>query len=112
MADSIIRTWLAAMHLIAKMFFDGFIYYKKVILELIIAVTLAYCGFLVADTTTQDSWDKMDTFAKRRYRAGEIIIIAGAIKAFFSNAIEMAKKEQKKSEDTAYINKTGINPLV
>ena len=85
-------------HAVIRMLIHGFLYYRLTILELTLLVFLSWGAFVEADTMTTETWDKSDYWTKRRYRIGELIVIATAIKGFFSTSVQDAKKKQVAGE--------------
>lgn len=85
----------------------GFLYYKKVILELTLLLVITWAGVYCSSTITMDGWKKMDVFEHKRYYVGYVLLIATTLKSFFSKSVEDAKQAQKEG-DTEIFRRKGV----
>lgn len=92
---------------IHNLFINGFLYYKKVILELTLLLLITWGGVYCSSTITMDGWNKMDPFEHKRYYVGYVLLIATTIKSFFSQSVTQAKQAQKEG-DTQIFRKANI----
>lgn len=90
-----------------KLCLDGLVYYKLVVLELTLLIFLSWAGAVMtaSEGMTEAQWLADDSFAHKRYYIGILIVVATAIKGFFSTAVKDAKQNQAEGNANDVVKK-------